>query len=66
MKNLANCKPTEFMKQSNRIRKSAEKWLTDTDIINIRKSLPDYETAQEGMTKEEVKELFERNKHKRD
>ena len=39
-KNLANCKPREFLKQTNRVRKSAEKWLTATDIMNIRKKLP--------------------------
>jgi hypothetical protein len=44
MKNLANCSPTEFLRQTNRIRKSVQKWLTDTDIINIRKRLPDIET----------------------
>ena len=66
MKNLANCKPSEFLKQTNRIRKSAEKWLTATDIMNIRKNMPEYETAQEGMSKDEVKELFNKNKRKRD
>ena len=35
-KNLATCTPREFLKQTNRIRKSAEKWMTATDIINIR------------------------------
>ena len=44
MKNLANCSPTEFLRQTSRIRKSVQKWLTDTDIINIRKRLPDIET----------------------
>ena len=41
MKNLANCKPSEFLQQTNRIRKSVSKWLTDTDISNIRKKMPD-------------------------
>ena len=35
-KNLATCTPREFLKQTNRIRKSAEKWMNVTDIINIR------------------------------
>ena len=43
MKNLANCKPSEFLRQTNRIKKSAEKWLTDTDILNIRKNMPQLE-----------------------
>ena len=40
MKNLANCKPSEFLTQTNKIRKSVSKWLTDTDVINIRKRMP--------------------------
>jgi len=40
MKNLATCKPSEFLKQTNRIRKSAEHWLKVTDIMNIRKRMP--------------------------
>jgi hypothetical protein len=50
MKNLANCKPSEFLVQTNRIRKSAENWLTVTDIMNIRRNQPE---LKEGMTKEE-------------
>lgn len=40
MKNLANCTPREFLKQTYRIKKSAEKWLELTDILNIRKNMP--------------------------
>lgn len=40
MKNLANCKPSEFLSQTNKIRKSVEKWLKLTNIINIRKRMP--------------------------
>ena len=39
-KNLANCTPKEFLVQTNRLRKSAEKWLKATDIMNIRKNIP--------------------------
>lgn len=35
-KNLATCTPREFLKQTNRIRKSAEKWITATNITAIR------------------------------
>lgn len=57
MKNLANCKPTEFLVQTNRIRKYAEKWLTITGIPDIRKNVP---PVKEGQTKEERrKELAE-------
>ena len=60
MKNLANCKPTEFLVQTNRIRKSVEKWLKLTDIMNIRKNVP---PVKEGQTREERKaELEEQSK----
>ena len=49
-KTLANCKPSEFLKQTNRVRKSVEKWLTATDILSIRKKLPD---VANDATKEE-------------
>ena len=40
MKNLSNCKPSEFLTQTNKIRKSVENWLTVTDIQGIRKHKP--------------------------
>lgn len=62
LKTLVSCKPTEFLKQTNRIKKSAEKWLTDTDILNIRKRLPVLEMMPKDATDEERKAVFERNK----
>ena len=61
MKNLANCKPSEFLRQTNKIRKSVSKWLTDTDIMNIRKrktNIPDDATEEERARaiEEQVKE----------
>lgn len=35
-KNLATCKPSEFLRQTCRIRKSVEKWLEKTKIMEIR------------------------------
>ena len=55
MKNLANCKPSEFLKQTNRIRKSVSKWLTDTDVMNIRKRLPQ---LADDVTDEEKNEAY--------
>lgn len=55
IKTLANCKPSEFMKQTNKIKRQVEQWLTDTDIMNIRKKLP---TIPEGATEEERKALL--------
>lgn len=59
MKTLANCKPTEFLKQTNRIKKSVEKWLTDTDILNIRKATVEPAKILPDMGKEEKKAAFE-------
>lgn len=64
MKNLANCKPSEFLIQTNKIRKSVEKWLELTDIANIRKRVPKYETAPEGATAEERRAIIEENAKK--
>jgi hypothetical protein len=55
IKTLANCKPSEFMKQTNKIKRQVEQWLTDTDIMNIRKKLP---TIPEGATEYERKTLL--------
>lgn len=40
LKTLATCKPSEFLRQTYRIKKLAEVWLTETDILNIRKNVP--------------------------
>lgn len=52
LKNLANCKPSEFLKQTNKIRKAVSSWLTLTDIQGIRKRQPVF---TEEMTDEEKK-----------
>lgn len=56
MKNLANCKPSEFLQQTNRIRKSVSKWLADTDILNIRQTMP---KISDDATEEERKKAME-------
>lgn len=55
MKNLANCTPREFLVQSNKIKKSVEKWLTVTDIMSIRKDMSD---VPDDVTGEERKDLL--------
>lgn len=62
LKTLVTCKPTEFLKQTNRIKKAAEKWLKDTDILNIRKRMPALEMVPKDGTDEERKAVFNRNK----
>lgn len=55
MKNLANCKPSEFFVQTNKIRKSVARWLTVTDIKNIRKRLPKYTKSMDAEKRAEVR-----------
>ena len=64
MKNLANCKPTEFMVQANKIRKSVEKWLTVTEIREIRSKQPQLETVPMGASDEERERIFKANKER--
>lgn len=63
MKTLANCTPTEFFVQTNKIRKSAEKWLKDTNILEIRKRAPEGDfVAPTGTSDSEVKASIEERK----
>lgn len=55
MKNLANCKPSEFLVQTNKIRKSVEKWLTATEIHEIRKRVPKYTEKMDAAERAEVR-----------
>lgn len=56
MKNLANCKPSEFLVQTNKIRKVAEDWLDATQIAKIRKIKP---TIPDGVSEEEKVNLVQ-------
>lgn len=62
MKNLANCKPSEFLKQTFRIKKVAEEWLTATNILEIRKRVPELIKITNVMTDEEKADAFVKNK----
>ena len=52
MKNLANCTPREFLRQTNKIRKAVAKWLSLTEIDKIRKTLPNIPADAEDEEKE--------------
>lgn len=54
MKTLANCNAVDFLTQTNKIRKAVAKWLTDTDIMNIRKNVPVPPELDKGMEQEEI------------
>ena len=64
MKNLANCKPSEFLKQTNRIKKSLEKWMTDIDLKKIRSQLPEVTDIPKDADDITRKRIIEENKQK--
>lgn len=61
IKSLANCKPSEFIRQTNAIRHYVEKWLKDIKFSEIRKHLPN---IPEGATEEEKTELIRKQNFK--
>lgn len=62
LKTLASCKPSEFLRQTNRIRKVAEKWLKVTKIMEIRGNRPELEEVDESMDIEDRIAVIDRNK----
>ena len=62
LKNLATCKPSEFLPQTYKIKKRAEQWLTDTDILNIRKNLPVLEEIDPSAPEETREAVKKANK----
>ena len=65
MKNLANCKPTEFISQTAKIKGAVKNWMDVTHFMSIRRKLPDYEKAPDGATAEERAEIIKKNAAKR-
>lgn len=64
LKTLATCKPSEFLRQTNRIKKSVEKWLNVAGIKELRSHAPELEEVTENMTAEEKLKVYERNKER--
>lgn len=62
--NLANCKPSEFLMQTYRIKKSVETWLKATDLFSIRRNLPKLTPITNDMSDEERAEVFKDNRKK--
>lgn len=61
-KNLATCKPSEFLRQTNRVRKSVEKWLDKTKIMEIRsRKVEGIETVPDNASEDEAYEIRKRN-----
>lgn len=64
MKTLANCTPTEFLRQSLKIKRNVESWLTSDDIKEIRKRIPKLEKVSDSMTAEQKGEILVQNQVK--
>lgn len=64
MKNLANCKPSEFLRQTNRIKKSLEKWMTDIEFKKIRSQLPEMTDIPKDADDITRKRIMKENKQK--
>ena len=61
MKHLGNCSPKEFLRQTNRIRREAERWLDLTKLMRLRRPLPEGldeldEAARRAAVAERVRE----------
>lgn len=64
MKNLANCKPSEFLAQTFKIKKSVQEWLDVTKLMEIRKNQPENVINITGLTGEERAKAIAENKKK--
>lgn len=62
LKTLATCTPSEFLRQTNRIKKAAEKWLKVTDIMKIRNDKPVLISVDADASEDEKAKVFEKNK----
>lgn len=64
MKNLANCKPSEFLAQTFKIKKSLQEWLDVTKLMEIRKNKPQGLITLDGLSGEERENAIKENKKK--
>ena len=61
MKNLATCKPTEFVAQTAKIKEAVSTWMDAIDLMKIRATQPNYETIPNDSTPEQRAEVIKRN-----
>lgn len=62
IKTLANCTDIEFLRQTNKIRHSVEKWFKVTDIKNIRSRQPKYEVIPEDADSKKIEAIEAKNR----
>lgn len=61
MKNLATCKPSEFVAQTAKIRTAVANWLDVTDFFKIRNERPAYKVLPENATPEDKYNVIHAN-----
>lgn len=61
MKNLANCTPREFVKQTGLMADALENWIKVTDIVNIRREVPDLPAIPDNGSEGREKAIKERS-----
>lgn len=61
MKNLATCKPSEFIAQTAKIKNAVKNWVEVIDLMKIRATKPVYLAYPIDATKEEKERIFEQN-----
>lgn len=61
IKTLATCDEIEFLRQTNKIRKAVQNWLTVTEIQKLRSRLPELEIAPKDATKEQREAIAAKN-----
>ena len=61
MKNLATCKPSEFVAQTAKIKTAVKNWIDAIDLMRIRAIQPQYETIPIDATPEQRTEVIKRN-----
>ena len=61
MKNLATCKPTEFVAQTAKIKDAVSNWIEVIDLMSIRATQPQYITISKDSTPEERAEVIKKN-----
>jgi hypothetical protein len=64
MKNLATCKPTEFVAQTAKIKEAVASWIDAIDLMKIRATQPKYETLPIDATPEQRAEIIKKNAEK--
>ena len=61
MKNLATCKPSEFVAQTAKIKTAVANWMDAIDLMKIRAIQPKYEVLPIDATPEQRAEIIKKN-----